>query len=100
MVSKAGYLKARTTCFFRKLTTRSTNDLKEYFLYTTFNLFDQVELSATQFCVATKTPAGVTVAAKVNPRFAIDKQNPEKQYPNQWCEIIEKRPRTGSAGST
>ena len=73
MVSKAGYLKAQEL-LFRELTTRSTPNLKEYFLYTTFNLFEQVELSATRFCVATKTPAGVIVAAKVDPRFAKDKE--------------------------
>ncbi len=53
--------------------------LKEYFLYTTFNLFDRVEVSATRFCMATKTPAGVIVAAKVDPRRAKD-----NEYPNQW----------------
>ena len=81
MVSKAGYLKAPELAV-RGLTTRSTPDLKEYFLYTTFKLFDRVELSATRFGVATKTPAGVIVAAKVDPRFAKD-----KEYPNQWREI-------------
>ena len=60
--------------------------MKEYFLYTTFNLFDRVEVSTTRFCMATKTPAGVIVAAKVDPRFAKD-----KQYPNQWREIDQER---------
>ena len=53
MVSKAGYLKA-PELLARGLTTRSTPELKEYFLYTTLNLFKQVELSATRFGVATK----------------------------------------------
>ena len=81
MVSKAGYLKAPDLAV-RGLATRSAPDLKEYFLYTTFKLFDQVEMSATRFCVATKTPAGVIVAAKADPRFAKD-----KEYPNQWRDI-------------
>ena len=85
MVSKAGYLKA-PDYGVRGLTTRSTPDLKEYFLYTTLKLFDQVELSATRFGVATKTPTGVIVAAKVDPRFAKD-----KEYPNQWREISRAR---------
>ena len=83
MVSKAGYLKPAEE-LVRKLSTRSTPDLKEYFLYTTFKLFDRVELSATRFGVATKTPAGVVVAAKVDLRFAKDK---EKEFPNQWRTI-------------
>ncbi|MGO9114348.1 MAG: hypothetical protein ACLP9L_34465 [Thermoguttaceae bacterium] len=81
MVSKAGYLKAPEMAV-RGLATRSTTSLKEYFLYTTFELFDQVELSATRFCVATKTPTGVIVAAKLDPRLAKD-----KAYPNQWRAI-------------
>ncbi len=83
MVEKAGYLKAPELAV-RGLATRSTPDLKEYFLYTTLNLFDEVQLSTTRFGVATRTPAGVIVAAKVDPRFAKD-----KQYPNQWREIIK-----------
>ena len=57
--------------------------MKEYYLYTTFKLFDQVEISATRFGVATKTPTGVVVAAKVDPRFASD-----KQFPNLWRSIV------------
>src|SRR5271157_1562365 len=81
MVSKAGYLKAAELAA-RVLSTRSTPSLKEYFLYTTLDLFQRVELSATRFCVATKTPTGVIVAAKVDPRLARD-----KEYPNQWRAI-------------
>ena len=83
VVSKAGYLKPPELAV-RKLATRSTTDVKEYFLYTTLRLFDRVELSATRFGSATITPAGVIVAAKVDPRFAKD-----KQYPNQWREITK-----------
>jgi hypothetical protein len=83
MVMKAGYLKAPELAV-RGLLTRSVPNSKEYFLYTTFNLFDRVELSATRFGVATKTPTGVMVAARVDPRFAKD-----KAYPNQWRAIIK-----------
>ncbi len=88
VVSKAGYLKVPEQAV-RKLATHSTPESKEYFLYTTFKLFDQVEMSATRFGVATKIPTGVIVAAKVDPRFAIDKQHPEREFPNQWREIIK-----------
>ncbi len=94
MVSKAGYLTANEL-FFRKLTTRSTTDLKEYFLYTTFNLFNRVELSATRFCVATKTPAGVVVAAKVDPRFGMDKENSIRTNGARSSKTL----RRGSTGS-
>ena len=83
MVSRAGYLKT-TDLVVRGLPTRAKPNVKEYFLYTTFKLFDRVELSTTRFGAATKTPTGVIVAAKVDPRFAKD-----KQYPNLWSEIIK-----------
>jgi hypothetical protein len=83
MVSAAGYLKAPELAV-RGLSTRSVANSKEYFLYTTFNLFDRVELSATRIGVATKTPTGVMVAARVDSRFAKD-----KAYPNQWRAITK-----------
>jgi hypothetical protein len=81
-VSEAGYLNPAELAV-RRLSVRSTSDLKEYFLYTTFKLFGQVEVSATRFGAASKTPTGVVVAAAVDPRFAKD-----KQYPNQWKPIV------------
>ncbi len=81
-VSEAGNLNPAELAV-RRLSDRSTPELKEYFLYTTFKLFGQVEVSATRFSVATKTPTGVVVAASVDPRFAKD-----KQYPNQWKPIV------------
>jgi hypothetical protein len=81
-VVKAGYLNVPEMTA-RHLTTRSTAELKEYYLYTTFKLFSQVEVNATRFGVATKTPTGVVVAATVDPRFASD-----KQFPNQWSSIV------------
>ncbi len=81
-VSKAGYLKAPEMAV-RRVTARSLSNVKEYYLYTTFKLFDQVEISATRFGAATKTPTGVVVAAKADPRFVND-----RQYPNQWRPIV------------
>jgi hypothetical protein len=80
-VLKSGYLNVGELAA-RHLTTRSTPDLKEYFLYTTFKLFDEVQIDATRFGVATKTPTGVVVAAAVDPRFAKD-----KQFPILWRPI-------------
>ncbi len=87
-VLKAGYMKPPELAV-RGLTVRSTKTLKEYYLYTTFKLFDQVEVSATRFGVASKTPTGVVVAAKVDPHFADD-----KQFPNLWRPIVR-----GAAGN-
>jgi hypothetical protein len=81
-VEKAGNLNVPEMAA-RRLTTRSTPEFKEYFLYTTFKLFSEVQVSATRFSVATKTPTGVVVAAAVDPRFAKD-----KQFPNQWSPIV------------
>lgn len=80
-VLKAGYLKPPELAV-RGLTARSAANLKEYYLYTTFDLFGEVEVSATRFGIATKTPTGVVVAAKIDPRFAGD-----KQFPNHWRQI-------------
>jgi hypothetical protein len=89
MVVEAGYLKP-TEIAVRRLSARQDHDLlKEYYLYTNLKLFgddDRVQSRATRFCVATRTPTGVIVAARVDPRFATDK---EKEYPNQWNEIIK-----------
>jgi len=82
-VSKAGYLTAAEMAV-RRLSARSLPNLKEYYLYTTFKLFGQVEVSATRFGMATMTPTGVIVAAKVDPRFAAD-----KEFPNQWRSIVK-----------
>ena len=81
-VIKAGYLTVPEMAV-RGLTARSTADLKESYLYTTFKLFGQVEVSATRFGAATKTPTGVVVAAMIDPRFAKD-----KQFPNEWHPIV------------
>ena len=83
MVSHAVFLKPAELAV-RGIATHSTADVKEYVLFTTLKLFDRVEVSSTRFGVATKTPTGVIVAAKVDRRFAKD-----KEYPNQWREIAK-----------
>jgi hypothetical protein len=82
MVKRAGYMSPAELAV-RGLPNRAkAANIEEYFLYTTLELFDQVEVSATRFGVATKTPTGVIVAARLDPRFAKD-----KEFPNQWREI-------------
>jgi hypothetical protein len=81
MVSRAGFLKPAELAV-RRLVPAAKANLKECYLYTTFNLFDRAEVSATRFCAATKTPAGVIVAAKVDPQFGKD-----KEYANHWRTI-------------
>jgi hypothetical protein len=82
MVKKAGYLKATELAVRPGLSARSAPNMKEYFFYTTLELFDRVEVSDTRFGVATKTPMGVIVAAKLDPRFEKD-----REYPNEWHSI-------------
>jgi hypothetical protein len=66
----------------RDLSMTSKSGQEERYFYTTFTLFDRVELSATRYAVLTRTPASIVLAAKVDPRFAKD-----KEYPNQWQSV-------------
>lgn len=66
-----------------KLTAAATADLEQRFLYTTFRLFDRVQVSATRFSTLTRGEDTVLAAGSIDPRF--DK-NPE--YPNEWRPLI------------
>ena len=81
VVSKSGFL---TDAEMRKrgLKLDSTPEREMKFVYTTFSLFDQVELSATRMAVATRTKTSLTGAAKMDPRFTDD-----AEYPNHWRPI-------------
>ncbi|HEV7222114.1 MAG TPA: hypothetical protein VGN42_05390, partial [Pirellulales bacterium] len=63
----------------RKLFEEGEQQPDEYFLYSTFSLFDRVQLSATRHAVITRGDESLLIAAKVDPRFDAD-----EQYPNQW----------------
>jgi hypothetical protein len=52
------------------------------YFYSTFALFDLVEVSATRYAVLSQTPGSIVLAARVDPRFAHD-----VEYPNQWQPI-------------
>jgi hypothetical protein len=63
----------------RKLFHNGEKHPDEYFLYSTFSLFDRVQLSATRHAVITRSDESLLVAAKVDSQFDKD-----EQYPNQW----------------
>jgi hypothetical protein len=81
VVSKSGFLTA-AEMQKRGLTLESTPEHEMKFVYSTFSLFDQVELSATRLAVATRTKTSLTGAAKMDPRFTDD-----AEYPNRWRPI-------------
>lgn len=80
-VSKAGFLTAEETRK-RDLAPKVKKGQEERYFYTTFTLFDLVEVSATRDAVLTKSPSSFVLAAWVDPRFADD-----ADYPNQWRSV-------------
>ena len=67
----------------RKLTATTNDGFEERFVYTTFSLFERVEISATRFAVLTKGKDFVLAAGKIDPRFDKD-----RDYPNQWRPLL------------
>ncbi|HXT58546.1 MAG TPA: hypothetical protein VN699_07920 [Pirellulales bacterium] len=63
----------------RKLFKAGEKQPDEYFLYSTFSLFDRVQLSATRHAAITRSDESLLIAAKIDPRFDAD-----EQHPNQW----------------
>jgi hypothetical protein len=82
VVSKSGFL-TEEEIKKRKLKLESTPEREMKFVYTTFSLFDQVELSATRLVVATRTKTSITGASKLDERF-----NDDADYPNHWRSIL------------
>lgn len=82
VVSKSGFL-TEAEMKKRGLKLESTPEREMKFVYTTFSLFDQVELSATRLAVATRSKTALVGAAKLDPRFAAD-----AEYPNRWRPIV------------
>jgi hypothetical protein len=81
VVSKSGCL-TDAEMEKRGLKLESTPEREMKFVYATFSLFDQVELSATRLAVATRTKTSLLGAAIVDPRFTDD-----ADYPNRWRPI-------------
>ena len=66
----------------RKLKSVTEKHWGDRYFYSTFSLFDMVEVRATRYAVLSETPDGVVVAGRIDPRFAKD-----PKYPNQWRAI-------------
>ena len=89
VVSKSGVLTDHEMAK-RKLSatasgTRSVpaTDSEERFVYTTFSLFERVEISATRRAVLSKGKDFILAAGRVDPRFDKD-----PDYPNQWRPLL------------
>jgi hypothetical protein len=77
-VSRAGKLSAEEVQQ-RKLFDEPAGHPDEYFLYSTFDLFNRVRLSATRRAMISRSDESLLVAARVDPRFDLD-----EEYPNEW----------------
>jgi hypothetical protein len=82
VVSKSGIL-TDEEMQKRKLKLDTLEGQEAKFLYATFSLFDQVEVSATRFVVVTRGKSDLLTAARIDGRFAKD-----DEYPNQWRPIL------------
>lgn len=67
----------------RKLTIKSEKGHEERFVYSTFSLFERVELSATRFSVLTQGKDSILAAGRIDPRFDKD-----AEFPNQWRPLL------------
>jgi hypothetical protein len=67
----------------RKLSATAKDGYEERFVYTTFWLFERVELSITRFSTLTHGKDSVLAAARLDPRFQKD-----PDYPNQWRPLL------------
>ena len=67
----------------RKLAAVTKENYEERFVYTTFWLFERVELSATRFAVFTQSKGSILAAARLDPRFLHD-----PAYPNEWRPLV------------
>jgi hypothetical protein len=82
VVSKAGVLTDDEQAK-RKLTVSNAAGLEQRFVYTTFSLFDRVEISATRSAMVLRREDSVVAAGKIDPAFSGD-----ADYPNQWRELL------------
>jgi hypothetical protein len=67
----------------RNLTATTADGCEERFLYSTFALFERVQLSATRFSAITKSKDVILAAGKIDPRFDKD-----PEYPNEWRPLL------------
>jgi hypothetical protein len=67
----------------RKLSAIVNADIEERFLYSTFRLFDRVQISATRFSAMTRSKESILAAGRLDPRFLDD-----KDFPNEWRPLV------------
>jgi hypothetical protein len=82
VVTKSGVLSDQELAA-RKLSATVKEGHEERFVYSTFSLFERVEISATRFAVLTRGKDVVLAAGRVDPRFAKD-----ADYPNWWRPLL------------
>jgi hypothetical protein len=67
----------------RNLTATTTADVEQRFLYTTFWLFDRVQVSATRSSTLIRGKDMILAAGRIDSRFGKD-----PDYPNQWRPLL------------
>jgi hypothetical protein len=82
VVSKSGMLTDREMAA-RKLSATVKDGYEERFIYTTFSLFERVEVSATRRAVLVRGKDSILAAARLDPRFDKD-----PDYPNRWRPLL------------
>lgn len=82
VVSKSGTLTDEEMSE-RKLSATNKDGYEERFVYTTFSLFERVELSATRMAGLTRCEDSWLAAARIDRRFDKD-----PEYPNQWRPLL------------
>ena len=80
-LKKSGFL-SKEEMAKRSLQSLTKKGQEDRYFFSTFSLFDMVEVSATRYAVLSKTPSTITLAARLDPRFVDD-----AEYPNQWQPI-------------
>ena len=82
VVSKSGALSDQEMAH-RDLKAADRDGYEERFVYSTFSLFDQVQLSTTRRAVLVRGKDSILVAGKIDRRFDND-----PDYPNQWRPLV------------
>jgi hypothetical protein len=82
VVSKSGFL-TDEELKKRKLSVTVADGREERFVYTTFSLFEQVQVSATRFSTGVKGKDFILALGKIDARFDKD-----ADYPNQWRPLL------------
>jgi hypothetical protein len=82
VVSKSGVLTPNELAE-RKLTVADRDGLQSQFVYSTFSLFERVEISATRFAALLNGKESLLAAGQIDRRF-----NHDREYPNEWRPLV------------